>query len=316
MITFDNNCIINLFDGNSDSATSVEELEQIIEFEKEGLVKIAITTRAEADIENDKDESRKQVFLNVIKQFPVVGSIERPDRGKSHNIGEQSRLKDDIQKIVFPGGLNASSRNYPNKLNDIDHLVGHFINEHDVFVTDDKGILKKAAALQISPGIIVKSPKDCLSFLRELKNRSKIVALKSDRLSAGYACKSFEKSVSFDFSNNDGKFDIGSGLFLFEIQWSRSGADSIHAYNERKSIDSLALATGVSEIEDIKSTSEFDFSSRVRTVREGEILVLQNTNRYFVAIKILEVLNKDRDDDKDALTFQYKIQTNGTDDFS
>ena len=320
-ITFDNNCIVNLFDANSVSATSVEELQQIIEFESEGLVQITITTRVEADIENDRNENRKQEFLEIIKKFPVVGSIGRFDVSKWDSgdvwVGDkQNRLVDEIQKVVFPGGLNPSSRNYKNKVNDIDHLVGHFINGHDVFVTDDKAILKKAETLKVSPGIIVKSPTDCLGFLHDLKNRSRTVSLKSEFPIEGYSSKSLENSQSFNFSNNDGKFNIGSGIFLFETQWSRAGADSIHSYSDQRSIDSLALADGIGEIEEVKSVSPFDFTSRARTAKEGEVLILQNTNRYFAAIKILDILNKDRGDDRDELSFQYKIQTNGTDDFS
>jgi len=49
-ITIDANCIINLFDDASKSATSVAELRALIRYEMEGRVEIAVTTRVEADL--------------------------------------------------------------------------------------------------------------------------------------------------------------------------------------------------------------------------------------------------------------------------
>ena len=53
-----------------------------------------------------------------------------------------SRVANEIQAILFPG-LTSSDRRYKNKQMDIDHLVGHFINRRDIFITDDNGIWKK-----------------------------------------------------------------------------------------------------------------------------------------------------------------------------
>ena len=38
--------------------------------------------------------------------------------------------------------------------------------------------------------------------------------------------------VIFDYSNNDGKFSIGSGPYMFETQWSKASDQRIHVYND------------------------------------------------------------------------------------
>ena len=122
--------------------------------------------------------------------------------------------------------------------------------------------------------------------------------------------------MSFDFTNNNGRYVIGDGLFLFETAWTVAGADSIHIYADPESIDSLALAKGMIDIKAVCSVTEFDFTSRTRTPKEGEIVVLQNINGIFAALKIFDVLVADRGDGRNELTFEYIIQPNGSADFS
>lgn len=320
-LTLDNNCIINLLDANSSTATSVEALSEIVRLALSGVADIAITTRVEADLENDKDADRKAAFLKQIQMFPVVGTVARWgtskwDGGDVYGGDDSERLADDIQKIVFPGGLNKESSNYGNKLNDIDHLVGHAINERDVFVTDDKAMLRKSVELKRAPGIVVMSPAECLAFLNDAVERNKKVPLQSKKAVAGYSSKNLQGRVTFDYTNNDGSFVIGEGIFLFETKWTTASDVAIHAYRDAPSIDSIAIAKGISTINQVGDATAFDFSSRVRTVREGEVLILQNVNGFYAAIKVLDVKEEDRGDERDELTFEYAIQTDGTANFS
>ena len=320
-LTLDNNCIINLLDTKSKSATSTDELSEIMRLALSGIADIAITTRVEADLENDSDAERKAVFLKQIQMFPVIGAVGRWDKTKWDN-GDiwaddtTTRLADDIQKLVFPGGINKERSDYGNKINDVDHLVGHKINGRDIFVTDDKGILKKSEELKRSPGIVVMSPASCREFLQQLVDRAKKVSLFSERAVAGYEKKDLSGRVSFNFTNNNGRFAIGDGLFLFETAWTEAGANSIYIYTDPASIDTLALAKGIKDIQAVRGVENFDFTSRTRTPKEGEVVVVKNTNGYFAAIKILDVLVEDRGDPRDELTFEYVIQVDGSADFS
>ena len=68
-LTLDTNCIINLLDYKSESATSVDELTEILRYGLDGDVNIAITTKVESDFNNDKAEVKLadgQKFIYVL----------------------------------------------------------------------------------------------------------------------------------------------------------------------------------------------------------------------------------------------------------
>ena len=89
---------------------------------------------------------------------------------------------------------------------------------------------------------------------------------------------------TFDYSNDDGIVAIGDGEALFETRWSRAGGDSIHAYNDPATIDAIALATGANQISDVRDAARFDYSSRSRTPREGQVLLLRNVQGLYAAL--------------------------------
>ena len=320
-ITMDNNCLINLFDFNAKTPTSVNELSEIIKLGLSGKVDIAITTRVEADLENDKNNERRNEMMSKLNMFPVVGTIGRWgvskwDKGDVFTEDNTTNLFDEIQKIIFPGGLNSKSNTCINKTNDIDHLVGHMINKRDIFITDDKDILKKQNVLKTSPGLIVMSPKECLEYLENIEEQGKKKILEASNKNDKYKSPLFSGLVTFDYSNNNGYYTIGEGYFLFETKWSSASEDSIHAYSGSGSVKTIALAKGVTNISDIEDASVFDDSSHSRSPDEGQIIILKNKNDIYAAIKIIDVKYDGRgEDDKYELTFEYVIQTNGTANF-
>ncbi len=175
-LTLDTNCVINLFDHNSKTATSLQELSSLIRYGLSGQVEIAVTTRVEADVLKDKDASRSAEILRFLDLLPIVGSIGRFDKSKwgtgdVFSDDRLSRLRADIQQIVFPG-LSPSDKRHGNKVNDIDHLVGHMLNRRDIFVTDDTDILRRRNQLKAGPGIVVMSPADCLKYVDEVEQES------------------------------------------------------------------------------------------------------------------------------------------------
>jgi len=174
-LTLDTNCIINLLDYKSNSAISVDELAEIIRYGLEGDVNIAITTRVDNDVSQDKDKNRKGEILKRISMFPTIGTIVRLDISRFDSgdvlVGEEHKaLEDELKKIIFPG-LKRDDLHYSNKINDIDHLIGHKINQRDIFVTDDQQILKKAETLKSSAGIKVMDPKKALEYINLRANQ-------------------------------------------------------------------------------------------------------------------------------------------------
>ncbi len=168
-ITLDTNCIINILDSNTGSATSVEQIAEIIKYGLDGDVNIAITTRVENDLKKDKDSERKNDLLKRIYMFPVIGTVIRFDVSKFNSgdvlVGDgHVKLEDELKRIIFPN-LSKEDNHYSNKINDIDHLVGHIINKRDIFITDDSDILKKAETLKSSLGLLVMNPSQTVEYI-------------------------------------------------------------------------------------------------------------------------------------------------------
>jgi hypothetical protein len=126
-----------------------------------------------------------------------------------------------------------------------------------------------------------------------------------------------EKGMArFNYSNNNGRFRIGEGNVEFETIWSKASDTSIHCYTDTPSIRGVALAPRGASLHDITNASQFDFTSRVRTAREGNFVILQNHNGFYAALEILDIKDDNRGDDADQLTFRYWILRDGSDDFS
>ena len=131
-----------------------------------------------------------------------------------------------------------------------------------------------------------------------------------------YLSAALTGNVTFDYSNNNGRFVLGTGDQSFETKWTRGGRSCIHAYNDQPSILTLALVTDVSEIADIKNGSIYDTSSNARSPRIGEIILWQNTAGYFAATRIENLKCRLSGDSSDEITFSYAIQPNRTSSFS
>lgn len=125
-----------------------------------------------------------------------------------------------------------------------------------------------------------------------------------------YVSPAMAGRVSFDYSNNNGRFVFGAGDMAFETAWSRGGASRVHAYNDPPSIRTVALASGVREIIEIVDASSYDTSSRVRMPYLSEVVVWQNTAGYYLATKVVAIDVRGPSGGSDTLTLEYKIAPN------
>lgn len=122
--------------------------------------------------------------------------------------------------------------------------------------------------------------------------------------------------AAFDYENYDGRYVLGEGDLSFETRWSAAGFGEIHAYNDGPSIQGIAIANGAKNLTDIVDASQYDFTSRTRTPRVGEYLVLRNVHGFYAALKILQVVpREDSDDGASLLRFLYIILDDGGADF-
>jgi len=131
-----------------------------------------------------------------------------------------------------------------------------------------------------------------------------------------YVSPTTKGTVTFDYSNNNGRYCIGQGLLMFELKFSKASNRAIYLLNDPVSIKTVAVVKDVSEINLIEDASKYDGSSRSRRTSTNQIAILQNTNEFYAAIKILEIEDDTRRADYDKVIFDYHIQTNGSPDFS
>lgn len=317
-ITLDANCVINLFDRDNNTATSVSDIETLTRYALDGKAEISITTRLESDLGQDKSEERRRALIAMLNMFPVIPSIGRWGVTRWDSdvwAGEDSsRLSQEIQQVLSPG-LTPDAPRYSNKINDIDHLTGHMLAKRDMFVTDDKGILRKRDQLS-GLGVIVMTPAQCVAHIDAIELRSTPRTLPSDAIPATHHARALHGTATFDYTNNDHVFALGEGQHLFETKWTKASNTAIHAYSDGPSIDAVAIAKGATSFADITDAEAFDFSSRVRTPQLGQIVVWRNVNGLYAATRVMAITDDTRGDDTNDLTIDYVVLARGERDFS
>lgn len=127
----------------------------------------------------------------------------------------------------------------------------------------------------------------------------------------------FERgTVRFDYSNYNGRYRIGQGIYEFETAWSKASDVSIYCYNDPPSVRGVALAPAGATVADISDAGALDYTSRVRNPRVGQVVVLENAHGFFAALRLAEIKDSSRHDDRDELAFDYWILRDGGRDFS
>lgn len=91
---------------------------------------------------------------------------------------------------------------------------------------------------------------------------------------------------------------------------------SIHLLNDPPSIHGIAIARGATGFEQISDASAYDFTSRTRTLRTGQIAVLHNINGLYVAVQVIRVEDDSRGAPSDSLTLRNVILPGGEKDFT
>lgn len=131
-----------------------------------------------------------------------------------------------------------------------------------------------------------------------------------------YVSPSTQGVITFDYSNNNGKYYIGQNELMFEIAFSKASNTSIYLYNDPESIHAIALVKDADKLNLITDARKYDYSSRTRCPTINQIVLLQNSFGFYAAIKILSIKDDLRGAKFDEITLEYAIQTNGTPDFT
>ncbi len=116
-----------------------------------------------------------------------------------------------------------------------------------------------------------------------------------------YHSPAMDGIVTFRYDNNNGVYTIGNGEYAFETRWSRCGNNSIYA------LGLIGYIPGETTIPDSNSLYNFDYSSDTRTVKTGEVVIFENLNRHFAAVKLGAVKSSSHGNLYDEMTFEYHI---------
>ncbi len=122
--------------------------------------------------------------------------------------------------------------------------------------------------------------------------------------------------VVFDYSSYNGRYMIGREQLEFETKWTKASNTSIHVYNDPPSINGVALAHRSPYISQVVDSESLDYTSRARTPKLRQVVVLRNSHGFYAAIHVLGIKDDSRSDDKDELRFRYAIQANGSGSFT
>ena len=129
--------------------------------------------------------------------------------------------------------------------------------------------------------------------------------------------EALEGHTERNIADYDGIISIGSGEFEFETKWDQPSEGTVRAYNDGKNIVAVAVGERSSElnISDIvvEDIAGFNFTSRARIARVGDLVVFENEAGRYLAIAIREIR---RISDRELfLSFDFRaIESEGEDD--
>ncbi len=136
-------------------------------------------------------------------------------------------------------------------------------------------------------------------FSEELSKR---IAVKTKIEKVLYHSPGLNGTVIFRFDNNNGVYTIGNGEYAFDTRWSGCGNNSIYA---------MGLVGFKPEVEDfppgLHTIMSYDFSSKTRMVKTGQIVIFENLKRHFAAVKLGPVKSSGHDNPYNEMTFEYHI---------
>ena len=136
---------------------------ELLDLHRAGKCEIRTTTRLHVDVPKEPLRSR----LNALNPRPPLGTVFSFDHSRfdSGDVLADDQLIADAERLMellFPLSSPCSPK-HQNRLADIDHLLGHRLNNRELFVTSEKAILLQAARLAEQFGTRVVSPEDTLS---------------------------------------------------------------------------------------------------------------------------------------------------------
>lgn len=150
------------------------------------------------------------------------------------------------------------------------------------------------------------------------EGRTEIEAKLAIRNSPGrWHSPAFQGDVEFVYSQNSGRYKLGSGTAEFTLDVGQRGMGTVYAHNDPPDIAHIAMINGVQQrTELLTDVSQFDTSSRTVEPGMGDAVVLHNRNGFWALVYIIKVYARQALNRELVIEFRYAIQPNRSPDFS
>lgn len=156
------------------------------------------------------------------------------------------------------------------------------------------------------------APKEVVQEVREAENAASTAFQMAGKSAASFIAEVGASSPdwnageeTFDYSTNDGTIVVGSDENRFQLRFSKASDTSIHFYRGRGT-PLVARAKNVRPGEAI-SFDSFDSSSRVYTIRVGELFLAKNARNYVFAGRVRQIKDDSRGAPRDEIAFSYRL---------
>lgn len=210
-------------------------------------------------------------------------------------------------RYTFEFGLNSDG-NF--SWSEISQMDGH--SSHHSFLTPRSLTTLAAQKCGQIESILVEQ---LLPEIERMLTRSSNIA-QPNPAEQKYVSALSKGTVVFDYSLNNGCFRIGDAYWTFDTKWSKSSDQEIYCYADQVNVAGIAIAKDVTEIAQISDPAQYDFSTHVRTVKLGQVLVWRSKLNFYAAAKINSISDDTRGQASDGVKFDYVILTDQSVDFS
>jgi diaminohydroxyphosphoribosylaminopyrimidine deaminase/5-amino-6-(5-phosphoribosylamino)uracil reductase len=251
------------------------------------------------------------------KAAPRVGVVITRD-GKELSSGWRGQLKPDAhaEYCVLEGALKGQnlrgatvystlepcSKRNPEKIPCARRLIDRGVKEVVIGMYDPNPTIYREGWRMLRESAIT-----LRDFSAEL--RAEIRADNWEFLDQFRCCHGEQGKARFDYTRNDGNYDLKSAGAEIRTHWTPAGVGSIWAYGcEERGV---ALARHAREFEDIDDPSAFEFSSGGIGVADGQIVVFRSAGHYAL-VKINHVWVGNGEDRPHELLFEYELRSSAS----
>lgn len=240
-------------------------------------------------------DSAHMVLVICSSEYVTKANAGKGGTGYEKRILASDMLNGSNKEFILPVIRNNEEKNVPTYLKSI--LYIDFCDDVDYFDKYNQLLARIYDEDQQQKPALGSNPFDNRSLSSKIDTQLAIESIK-------YCNTAMEGSASFDYSSNNGIYIIGTGDYTFETMWSTAKQHCIYSYKDH--VKRLGFKGSCTEFPSLVDVASFDFSSRVRTIYEGQVFILENRNNKFAAIKVNHVFVNTVDFGH-IVEFEYKI---------